>query len=217
MYTRYAIYFVPDGIWGDAGAEWLGWDCRTGTSPTTHVGDSDATARPRKYGFHATLKAPFRLAAGAQEDALITFVDRCATSLGPISLSSLQVSQIGKFYAFTAQQEQSDLIALSSTIVHDLDPFRAALTDADIARRRASRLSAKQDALMLKWGYPYVMDEFRFHLTLTGPIGHSEPVQAAIATHFEKPIASGLQLDSISLVGERDDGFFEHVHRAALA
>lgn len=217
MFQRYALYFVPDGPWGDAGAAWLGWDTRHGRAiAQTDVRQADLTARPRKYGFHATLKAPFRLANGATRDSLETAIAALARSLKPVPLASLQVSQIGRFFAMTAPGEQAALIDLSSAVVRDLDRLRAPLTEADLKRRRAARLTDRQDALLQAWGYPYVLDEFRFHLTLTGPVRDAPDPLPTIHAHFKDAAEHALILDSLSLVGERDDGRFEQIARVEI-
>ena len=74
-FTRYAIYYLPPaGALADFGARWLGWDVRRGAAAVQLdlPGLRDATEAPRKYGFHGTLKPPFRLAEGQERliDAL---------------------------------------------------------------------------------------------------------------------------------------------------
>lgn len=217
MFTRYAFYFVPDGVWGDAGAAWLGWDNRTGTEIALATDDQTRlTDRPRKYGFHATIKAPFRLAGGRSETNLIEALDTLATDHTAISLNSLKIAQIGRFYAFTAPDEQAALVHLSSAAVRDLDPFRAPLTEGDLARRRASKLSTEEDAALVRWGYPYVMKLFRFHLTLTGPVRSEPSPLSHLQSWFSDALRNPLAVDSLSLVGEREDGRFVQIHRAHL-
>lgn len=218
MFRRYAIYFVPGGMWGDAGAAWLGWDNRSGRATAQPQGaDPALTERPRKYGFHATLKAPFAIADGQTPDALLAATETHARRLQPIPLPSLQVSRIGRFFAFTAPDQKAPLSALAGALVRELDPFRAPLAEADLQRRRAARLTDAQDALLLDWGYPYVMEEFRFHLTLTGPLTDGPDPAEAIHAHFSEALGQGLTLDSVSIVGERTDGHFEQIARFDLA
>lgn len=220
MFTRYAIYFVPDAAWGDFGATWLGWKIHTGTNAETRnhgIPDHSAlTDRPRKYGFHATIKAPFRLADTARvEDMHAQAITLCAT-LPPIPLTSLGLSRIGRFFALTAPAQQEALVALSGQVVRAFDPFRAPLTDAELARRRKSRLSDAQDALLGQWGYPYVMEEFRFHMTLTGPARYPDLVEGQISAALQDILQIPLTLDALSLVGETEDGHFQQIERFAL-
>lgn len=217
VFERYAIYFVPNDIWADLGAEWLGWDNRTAHPSTPYAGEYEGwVKRPRKYGFHATIKAPFRLADGASEDALQSALLTLCADLTPIELASIQLSQIGRFFAFTAPAEQQDLTRLAARAVTDLDTFRAPLTSADLERRRKARLTPEQDALLCRWGYPYVMDQFKFHMTLTGPIRDAAPPQDVLLKHFAQGLQAGLTLDALSLMGERDDGCFQQITRIPL-
>jgi hypothetical protein len=77
--------------------------------------------------------------------------------------------------------------ALHSACVRAFDPFRAPLSAADLERRRKAPLSPEQDARLVEWGYPYVFEDFRFHMTLTGAIrdeGLRNRVLTALKSHF---------------------------------
>lgn len=214
MFSRYAVYFVPDGPWGDFGADWLGWDNRSGSerkSPQPVL-----TERPRKYGFHATVKPPFRLATGVSPEQLSTALETLCAELDAIALSSLQLSRIGHFFALTAPDEAECLRGLASRVVAELDGFRAPLTAEDLARRRASRLTERQDALLEQWGYPYVMEEFRFHLTLTGPVKGRDAAPPGLDAALAPLAGTPLRLGSLSLLGEQGDGRFVEVARFNL-
>ena len=214
MFSRFAIYFVPEGPWGNFGARWLGWDSRIGQIVSTASEmQSDLTDRPRKYGFHATMKPPFHLEPGRSVvDLAATAAAMCA-QFDPFELDSLNLAQIGRFFALTAPGQQSNLSALAAKAVRELDHFRAPLTETELERRRKSRLSGRQDELLVDWGYPYVLDEFRFHLTLTGPVHAPGPAKEmldeALAPLFETP----LRVDSLSLLGEAQDGRFHQIQR----
>ncbi|WP_223252672.1 DUF1045 domain-containing protein [Paracoccus mutanolyticus] len=88
-FRRYAIYHLPEGALGRMGTAWLGWDPRRGSPAARPVvralpGDAEALTRaPRPYGFHATLKAPFRLAAGHGPDELLRRAALVATTWRP--------------------------------------------------------------------------------------------------------------------------------------
>ena len=84
---RYAIYFVPPAACGlyRFGAGFLGYDCYTGESfrPPQDIALSGSewaqlTREPRKYGFHATLKAPFHLLPPFTEADLTAELERFA-------------------------------------------------------------------------------------------------------------------------------------------
>ena len=75
-FVRYGIYVVPKAALYRAGADWLGWDSETGRAAPQPALDglpespAALTASPRRYGFHGTIKPPFRLAAGTDPAAL---------------------------------------------------------------------------------------------------------------------------------------------------
>jgi uncharacterized protein DUF1045 len=50
------------------------------------------------------------------------------------------------------------------------DRFRRPLTSHEREQRLGAGLSERQIENLDRWGYPYVFEHFRFHLTLTGPI-----------------------------------------------
>lgn len=219
-YTRFAIYDAPvDDSLAGFGAAWLGWDVRTGSA--IHGPDvpglDDITMTPRKYGFHGTLKPPFRLADGRTEDDLKVAVAELAGACAPAQSGSLTLTTLGGFLALIPTGDLSGLQRVASTCVRALDPFRAPASEAEMERRRAAGLSARQGALMLEWGYPYVMEEFRFHLTLSGRLPEADRAAwVKIAQAYMPPLADRYEINSIALCGERPDGRFELIQRYAL-
>lgn len=214
MFTRYAVYFVPDGTWGDFGAAWLGWDSRSGRSVDLLAPEhADLTERPRKYGFHATVRSPFRPADGQTEDEIAAATEAVCTRFRPVPLPSLELSRIGPFFALTAPGEWAALQNIADRTVEALDPFRAPLTEAELARRRAGTLSDRQEELLARWGYPYVKEQFRFHLTVTGPVKTPDAVEPELLRHLSGPMQEPMIVDSLSLLGEGEDGRFHQVAR----
>jgi putative phosphonate metabolism protein len=221
---RFAIYYVPEpGAFADAAASWLGWDLALGTPVPQPVPDlprplADITAEPRKYGFHATLKPPFRLADGVNLADLTWATARLATSLAPLELPGLQMVNLEGFLALTPAGDTSALQNLAAEVVRTLDPHRATLTSAETARRRPERLTPRQRDLLSIYGYPYVMDQFQFHLTLSGPLDEGETaVTKAAANHFAGLIPQPFHIREICLCGEDATGRFHLLHRYALS
>lgn len=221
-YRRYALYYTPpQGEFADFGASWLGWDAVRGAAvaqPDLPGLDIAAlTAEPRKYGFHATLKAPFRLAEGARAEDLAAAVAALAAQLRPVTLDGLALTRIGPFLALTPQGDDGPLNALAAQVVEALDPFRAPLTEAEMARRNPDRLTPRQRALLDAWGYPYVLDEFRFHMTLTGALDPAtlDAVTAQLAPRLTV-VPRLFTLDAISLMGEDAAGRVHLIRRLAL-
>jgi hypothetical protein len=214
MYTRYAVYFVPDGAWGDFGAAWLGWDARSGCEvdllAPEHAG---LTERPRKYGFHGTLRSPFRAGEECTEAQLGKIVESVSAGREPIELKSLQLSRIGPFFALTAPAEWAALQDLADRTLEAIDPCRAPLTSAELKRRRAGTLSERQEELLVRWGYPYVKEQFRFHLTLTGPAASPAQTETELRDRIAQPMETPLVVDSVSLLGEGEDGRFRQIDR----
>ncbi len=216
-FIRYAIYHLPaPGPLARFGAEWLGWDVETGTSVPA-LGPQTLTDAPRKYGFHATLKPPFRLAEGTTVDALLEAVSDIAAKVAPVRLEGVGLARIGRFLALTPLGDTTALGALAARIVTELDPFRAPASEADLARRRAAGLSARQEENLVRWGYPYVMEEFRFHMTLTGKAEDPAAAEALLAPHVARLPLAPYVVGRISLVGERRDGMFEAIHHCTLS
>jgi putative phosphonate metabolism protein len=220
-YSRFAIYYVPPaGPLADFGASWLGWDVVNGqASRQPDLPDlRDITMTPRKYGFHGTLKPPFRLKDGRTVADLEKAVAELAASLAPAVCDGLALTTLGRFLALTPHGDTETLQRVAAACVSALDDFRAPASNAELARRRASGLTARQDALLVQWGYPYVMEEFRFHLTLSGQLPEAELTTWSDTVRKSLPaLPAPFILDQIALCGEREDGHFEMLHRYTLA
>lgn len=179
MTRRYAIYYAPapDTVWWRFGAHWLGRDERTGAAVPQALPPQWAaeeleriTAEPRRYGFHATLKAPFRLHDGVTEEALLERVKWLARSLQPVALGTLVPVMMDGFVALVPASPNPALNALAETCVTELDDLRAPLSQADMERRRFGQLDTRGRELLERYGYPHVLERFRFHMTLSGPV-----------------------------------------------
>ena len=225
-FERYAVYYAPPpGPLADFGAAWLGWDAQAGCAvahpdvPGLPAPVADLTARPRNYGFHATLKPPFRLAPGRRADELAADVGRLAARLAPVRMEALALDRLGRFLALTPRGDAGALAALAAAVVTGLDTYRAPLGPDEVARRRPERLSPRQRANLDRWGYPFVLEEFRFHLTLTGPLDDDAAgaVRAALAPVLDPLLPAPFEIGDICLFGAGDDGRFRLVHRYALS
>ncbi len=222
-FDRYAIYYTPQGSLAEVGAAWLGWDVARGHAVAhPEVAGLDVavlTQTPRKYGLHATIKPPFVLAEGTTADGLLAEFEALCTRLSPVTLDGLALTPLGRFLALTPEGDTAALNAMAAEVVRGLDTFRAPPTEADLVRRRQANLTPKQEANLSQWGYPYVMEAFRFHITLTGklPKGDLPQVTAALAPYIAPHLSQPFILDSLTLVGQAEDGMFHEVHRAALS
>ena len=218
-FSRYAIYYIPDLPLFQIGSDWLGWNSISGQETTLFSDHRRITGRPRKYGFHATVKPPFTLEShSTQGDLQDAFQAFCAT-ISPATGGTLKISRLGRFLAMTQDVQSKDVTQLAASTVSYFDRFRAPLSENDIEKRRRRRLTPQQDALMLRWGYPYVMQEFKFHMTLTGPLAPNEidAVEQSANTRFQEFIGQSLNMASLALLGEdRDSGRFHVIERLSL-
>ena len=212
---RYAIYHVPPpGAWADWGAAWLGWDVARGRAVAhpdcagLHLPLPDLTEAPRRYGFHATLKAPFRPADGTTPQALHEACAALAATTAPVVLDGLRLSRQGGFLALVPEGGPEAASDLAARWVAGLDGFRAPATAAEIARRNPDRLTAHQRRLLERWGYPWIMDQFRFHMTLTGPMLSRDfgRMEGALAGYFEPLLGDPVEISNLALFVEKEPG-----------
>lgn len=221
---RYALYFSPaaDHPLTKTASRWLGRDAFTDETFATPDVDGLSTeevhaltADPRRYAFHATLKAPFELAEGKTEAELIEAFEAFAAATEAFEIPNVIVGQLGRFFALVPDQVYPDLQAFAACIVEDFEPFRAPLSEADIARRKPDTLSPEHRANLMRWGYPHVMDEFRFHMTLSGqvPPEQAPAMRAALEPRFAEFINKPLSIDGIALFVEPARGADFIAHR----
>lgn len=210
---RVGIYFTPpaDHPLVRVAADWLGRDAFSGRVEERGAvdgltpGDVDElTASPRRYGFHATLKPPFRLAEGRTRDEVGVALAAFVGSHAPTTIPSLALSRIGAFFALTSDDELGEINDLAADAVRAFEPFRAPLNADEFARRRPERLTTAQRENLEHWGYPYLFDEFRFHMTLTGPVPEArrDAVEAVLRRRFADFIGQPLPVDGVALFCE---------------
>lgn len=214
---RYAIYFTPekDDPLTRAAARWLGRDAFTAQSiapveagPFSAAEISFHTAAARRYGFHATLKAPFHLAEGQSEQSLIAALADFCERTEPVLIPRAVVRRLDGFFALVPEDRSPRLDALAGNIVEAFEPFRAALTQEELERRNPEGLSPSQLKNLYKWGYPHVFEAFRFHMTLTGRVPQAEAVrmERAIDAFFGPLLSEPLEIGSLALFIEPEPG-----------
>ncbi|CAM3882518.1 DUF1045 domain-containing protein [Paracidovorax anthurii] len=216
---RYAVYFAPaaGGAGWQAGSRWLGRCAATGAAlaqPRVPGIAPDvfarATAEPRRYGWHATLKPPFRLAEGASDPALRAALQALSAELPATPLPPWRVRWLDGFLALCPDGDAAWAHALAAACVQRLHAFAAPLTPQEQDRRRAQRrLTPAQEALLQAWGYPWVLEEFRLHFSLTGrlegaPQALRDALEAAARAHFEG--LGPCVIDRLSLFAEPAPG-----------
>ena len=239
QFNRYAVYYVPprSAEWTRWAVAWLGWDAEAGVFCDPPTVDAplpkpihEITRRPRKYGLHATLKPPMRLSEGADYAALAEAVSALSARLAPVTLDGLRVGRLGSFLALVPDRvpnrvpdlvpgrEIGALNALAGACVTELDQFRAPAPESELARRRAAGLSASQERHLQDWGYPYVLDQFNFHITLSGRLTSDEmaPIGDVLDAQLAPLVPKPFVLGDIALAGEDAEGRFHVTERFPL-
>lgn len=209
---RFAVYFSPeqDSALERFGAGWLARSAFTGRvleQYRDHRIDPDrlaeVTAVPRCYGFHATLKAPFSLASGTTPEELRIAARKFAAGCKPFFCQGLVLSSLGRFLALTLKKPCPGMIRLAHECVQFFDGFRRPATDQEITFRRRKKLTYRQELHLLQWGYPYIFQDFIFHLTLTSRLRKDEEIARLqeVLTPLVEPFADQpLEVGAIYLV-----------------
>lgn len=216
MTERFAIYFAPSAtsnLWERA-ATWLGRDAADGdlfSGPVAGI-DRDRllnlTQSANRYGFHATIKAPMALVEGASEAELRAALAEFAPRHQPIDLGRLQLASLQGFLALMLDGENEALQDFAAHVVEDFDPFRAPMGVKDRAARAGKGLSERQIELLDAYGYPYVFEEYRFHMTLTDRLAEADAHDIATAanTWFGPILDEPILLDRLALFHEQEAG-----------
>lgn len=228
MTARYAIYWTPDpeGPLAAFGAAWLGRDpVRASDVPRLAAPGiaadclSAATASPRRYGLHATLKPPFMLAPDANAGALEARLARFAASRPAIEAPPVVLADLKGFLALVTSERCEGIHALADATVEAFDDLRAPPPPEETARRRTAGLSQRQEAHLQRWGYPYVFEDFTFHVTLTERLPEAERARfrSALAPLVAPFCGRTWRLDAVSLLVQPGAGEdFVVVRRFAL-
>jgi putative phosphonate metabolism protein len=215
IYPRYAIYYAPapGSMLDRFGAGLLGYDAYRGSDlpfpddvSSARSDWRDLTQDPRKYGFHATLKAPMALAPGRTEAELAAACECFAATARSVPVIEPVVDSISGFIAVVPAKPSVDLLKFAADVTREFDSFRAPLTPQDRARRNPEKLTPRQREYLDRWGYPYVMEEFRLHMTLTGRLDSArrEPVMAMLRDRFAATGLKTLAIDRIALFRQDD-------------
>jgi putative phosphonate metabolism protein len=192
---RVGIYYCPreDDPLFVAGAAWLGRDPASGSAVRQPMvpGIDEITAEPRGYGFHATLKPPMRLAPGRSWNELLAAAHVLAARIPPFEMPALAVMDLHGFLALRETSFCPPLQALADVCVEQLDRFRAPASEAELARRRRARLTDAQEAMLVRFGYPYVLETWFFHMTLTRRLSAGEHAfwRPVVEEFFAAPVA----------------------------
>ncbi|MBL4599552.1 MAG: DUF1045 domain-containing protein [Rhizobiaceae bacterium] len=198
-YSRYGLYFKPKA--GSALAEfedkWF-----AANRPNEIIGI------PKRYGLHATLKAPFKLDEQHSFDELFAAIKQLSVDFSPIYVGALAQRKIESFLALVPKSNCPDLDQLAFDCVRMIDPYRAPIEARELERRRAVSLNLEEEKMLAQWGYPYVKDSFRFHITLTGNLHEKqvENIQPELDDLLKPVLSEPLIIEDICLVGDPGEG-----------
>lgn len=226
---RYAAYFAPrpETALARFGAAWLGWDADAGRAVERPRVDGISperleriTGSPRRYGFHATLRAPFEARAGAEARDLAPALDAIAATVPAFTAPRLVLADLDGFVALVLSAPSPEMDELHAACLEGMEAVRAAPSAETLARRLAAGLTESQEAHLRRWGYPYVLSEFRFHMTLTERLEADE--RARVMERLRPLVApltdAPLAVDDVCLFfQDAPDRSFRIVRRAPLA
>ena len=215
MPQRFAIYYAPDvndALW-DRATIWLGRDAADSALVEGAVAGIERTRllnltqSAGRYGFHATIKPPMALAEGWTEEDLRAALENFAASSAPVALGRLQIADLAGFLALVPKDENTALQDFAAHVVEQFEPFRAPLDPRSHAAR-AKGLNERQLELLGAYGYPYVFDQFRFHMTLTDRLVPEDRADllAAAQTWFGPVLDAEINLDRLVLYHEPESG-----------
>ncbi len=215
--SRYGVYFCPSpsAPLYDQGSQWLGRDAVTGAAiePNLpdHIRHEDwlrVTDSPRRYGFHATLKPPFRLADNATFEDLHAALSEFAYTHDAFYAPLLEVGALGRFLALILSAPSEEFSRLAADSVSYFDRFRAPATEEETTQRLRGSLSPSERAHVLRWGYPYVFDTWKFHMSLTSSM-HTKSLslfEPYLRSRFASACEHPMLIDSICIFHEAFPG-----------
>jgi len=215
--ARYALYFPPataHPLWR-AGCDWLGRADMAEGGPAR-----PDRASAWRYGFHATLKAPMALHAHQTEEVFLAAVRQVAAQHAPFELPHLQVAVLDGFLALRPVQEPTashPLRRLADDCVRQLDCFRAPWSAAEQARQLQRAPTPLLRANVQALGYAFVLDDWRFHMTLSDVLPDLSALRRDAEQHFAAALAQPLVCDGVCVFVEPAAGApFALRHRVPL-
>lgn len=214
--ARFAVYYAPsyESAWWRAGSAWLGRDAQSGAAcvppqpPGLHRPLMELTRAPCRYGWHGTLVPPFRLADRVTQHDVLAATQEWAATQSAFALP-VEAATLGEFVALRPadQRGEANIRAVAGNALQTLDSLRAKPSAADLARRLVAPLSERQRELLIEWGYPYVFDEFRFHMTLSNSLADAGERAALVAWwQSQTPMLGPLIVDHAALFVEPSPG-----------
>jgi hypothetical protein len=212
-FVRYAIFFTPQPGTALAafGRSWFGRANDGATlqafSATGLAGASIARmpAMPSRYnGLHSVFKAPFALRDGMGPEALKARLTSFAQRRKPVATGPLTLARAGRYLVLRPVEPKPALDWLAAQCVGAFEGFAAPVSACAQKEAHNQQLTDYQRLLLKSFGDPHVLSEYRFCITLTGPLdtAHLERVSQALWPVLEEICASGVTVDALSLFGD---------------
>ncbi|WP_114241676.1 DUF1045 domain-containing protein [Dyella sp. C9] len=215
---RYAVYFcpAPASALASLGRDWLNPAITPHGIPGIGATRWNALlADVRRYGWHATLRSPFTLSPDHDLDDLRRALEKVAQAHAPIHLS-LRSGRLAGFPALRPAGDSRAINALAAACVEAVEPLRLPLAEHDF-QRRATGLDAIEIHYLGRYGYPYVFERYRFHMTLSAPASIEEERALQRWLSVRAAMLPAARVDALTLCVEKSPGaVFEPLERIAL-
>lgn len=215
---RYAVYFcpAPASALAALGRDWLDTTLAPDGIPGLPRARWNALlADVRRYGWHATLRSPFTLTSDHDLSDLRKALLTVAQSHAPMTIA-LRLSRLDSFIALRPTTECIAVDALAAACTEAVEPLRAPLAEPEF-QHRVRALDAIETHYLQRYGYPYVFDRYRFHMTLSAPatIDEERALQRWLA--MRAAMLPTARIDALSICVEPSPGAaFEPLERIAL-
>ena len=208
--VRFALYYAPQSgtHLAEAASKWLGrdnvsLDCNQLKPLKLDSQRFQELIRvPYHYGFHGTLKPPFSIRESVSQKQILDELKTFCSRRKPFIIDALEIAWIGKFLCLRPVRPVAQLDMLAGDTVQEFDRFRIQMGQGELDKRRSKDLTPAQENLLLQWGYPYVFEEFRFHLTLSSNVEIPEErskLEDEARLHFHSKLLSDIPVEGVSL------------------
>ncbi len=215
---RYAVYFcpAPASALAALGRDWVSRELAAQGIPGIALSRWNAMlADVRRYGWHATLRSPFTLSPDVDLNDLRRALQAVARSHAPFNLT-LRYARLAGFPALRPLGECRAANALAAACIEAVEPLRLPLAENDF-QRRASGLDAIETHYLGRYGYPYVFERYRFHMTLSAPASVEEERALQRWLSLRASMLPTARIDALTLCVESSPGAaFEPLERIAL-
>lgn len=214
LYDRYYVGYAPhpnSKLWKFTAA-WLGYDCARDSTPKTVLTlglpkkiHQEAVSSALRIGFSCIFYPPFKLRNEVDIKELVLHSQTFCHTLSPVKTGALKVQSNGGQIIIAPISTDQKVINLASECVLFYDNFRLKDPPIPINNQLHKALSQRQRDYLVKWGNPYVFEEFSFSMPLTGRIAKtiSDPLTEYLQNQLIHYLSHGLTVDGLYLFGQK--------------